>query len=525
MEQLEHHLEDLYSDLALRPAVVIFWWRAVTWLRGTYQLQSESDDVELELPPVHRCLDALSPSSIATPDQFRWEVDVAAALAHRSRVVRLLREWQSRGMPMSYLAIAVRALFLLCLPTGDTRPPSGTWDPDLCFPGAEQLYRGYSRLAWACAIDVPLIRVPSKLDRPARLRDDIDRASVRELRNLVNAAKDAGTLAEPEALAVQAWSIYSIGLLDARPEECERAGALYEAVPDVVLPNSTSVSNRWKRWQAATLAYQDAGLIEPALRTARIWAGLSSERPLVYRTIAELCWKLGRLEDAMQAFEKAIGDESGERDWQDSLILSLGLDKLQGDTVSRAITHAASASPFKEQGRELVAWIMPWFTELGEKARDRLWFGLYALSSPSIKADTGQAAWDNAGDSFGEALAFELKRVVFIPFFQEHSDLVVSGEWEQIRAGRGTLGQLVEAVLQCREQPNHTTAKKLRAWLDSRRPGFIDVVSRNAQRLKRAYRLRGSAQHDSIKPVEVRELFDTAVVILAALHSRPPVRN
>ena len=411
-------------------------------------------------------------------------------------------------------------LFLLFAPARDTKPPSGAWDPQLQRPGAEQLYRAYSLIAWAYALDTSLMRLPSKLDRPASLSDKIDRGNLRELRHWVDAAKDARALDGPEALAVQAWTVYALGLVDGRSEELERAGALYESAPDVSLPDGAEASIRWKRWQAASLAYQDAGALERALQAACRWAASTKDPSPAYRKIAEICWRLGRFEEAMNAFENATGDAAAERDWQDSLILALGLEKLQGDAVARAIAHSASGSPFKEHGLELVAWFLPWVRLLGGQSRERLWFGLYTISSAEILANTGQAGWDAAGANFGESLAFELKGAVFKPFFQQHSDLALPDQfWQRVHDGTGTLGQLVQILLQSRV-PLTSAARTLRTWLEQNHPKLVDEISRNNKKLIQAHQLRDAAQHEQLNPDGVRELFETVCLALKAIHAR-----
>ncbi len=512
-------LPGLSSDLYLRPAIIHAWYQAAKY-QAWVDTSEQGYDCAPDLGDLIRCVNALVPSAVGTPEQLRWELDVAASTGQSDRVVLLLHEWQLRDMPASYLPVAVRMLFFLFAPTDETRPPSGAWDPALQLPGAESLYRVYSVLAWAHALDVQSMRVAPSLDRPATLSDQVARHRVRELQRWVDAAKDARQVEAPEVHAILAWTTYAVALLDAQAAGAEKAGALYEGTPDIRLPDSTPLRFPWKRWQSASLAYEDAGALEKALKAAHGWVEFAQDPSPAYRTIARLCEKLGRLEEALRAFEKAIGDTSGYRDWEDSFLLRLGLEKLQGDAVERALAQVAAGSPFKQQGAELVTWFLPWYPYLDEDAQLKLWIGLFIISSPDSRLNLGEGVWHVAGSNFGEALAFALKRAVFGPFFEQNSKLAMPDKhWQLLRDNKGTLGNLITALLQCRN-PVHPAAKTLQTWLGDHSPALVGHIGKNEVRLRNVIELRGKATHERLGQAGVQELFQTVCSALAAIHPR-----
>jgi tetratricopeptide (TPR) repeat protein len=369
-------------------------------------------------------------------------------------------------------------------------------------------------------MDILALRTPAKLDRPAQIAEGVDRAAIRELYQLVMWSSDVGQLTDAVSVALHAWALYACGLLDGSNDLVRRAAALYESAPELTFPGiDVEVSQPWKRWRAAAIAHHDAGDIDKAVRAGENWAALSPEPAAAYRKMAELLWRLERPVEAVEAFMKAVGEEPSDRIWEDSLILKLALECQQGDATATAIQQAAAKSKFREQGEQLVTWLLPWFSQLSDDARGRLWFGLFALSSPEVQANTAETAWYNAADNFGESLAFELKHAVFAPFFREHRGIDPPDDhWRHIRNGKGTLGQLIQVLLTARH-PVTAAATALQGWLNTNRPYLLNLL-RNPQPLHRVYQLRGRAQHDRVDTAAVREVFRTVCEALSAIHRK-----
>lgn len=523
-ERFEGSLKELYGEAHLRPALVEFWWEAIHTRTILYD-DEQQDRVSEYTNALNKCVDFVAPSSISDV-QIRWELDVAATTGNIPRVLRLLDELKHRPCRDDLSQSAVRLLFLLVGCSEIDVPPSGAWVPEIELPGATNFYRGYSALAWITAVQLKHARTPPKPNSPASLRKELVVSHIRSIREWVDIARDSGAEFRQEVRAIEAWVTYCLGLADRRSAELERAGALYEGLPDYTWSNGR-IDQPW-RWAAAAVSYQDGESFAKALSCAHRWAELAPDDPLAQRKVAELCWKQGNLEEALKAFELALADEApSDRAWEQTAILQLGLEKLTADSNAAAIERAADRTPLKDQGKRLAVWLLPWFGKLSEKAAERFWFGLYAVSSAHLLDNTGQAAWDNAGDNFGESLAFELKHRVIEPFASDEAPGKIDQRdkhWVRLISGRATLGEIIECVLSSL-RPTSDPARALRKRLDAKHKPLVQELIRSENDLKRLYRLRADAQHGTLSEAGVREVFATVCRVFAAIHATSPTNG
>jgi tetratricopeptide (TPR) repeat protein len=519
-ERFRTALEGSYLDKHLRPAMLAFWWEALN-LRTILDDEDQKDRVQEYSEALFHCVDAVAPLSIESDAQLRWELDVAATTRNLPRVLRLLDELRRRPNPEAFGEIAIRMLFLLTACNFLEPLPSGTWDPAVQRPDYEGFYQVYSMLAWSVAMQPGRVRVSPPPNGPTTLRKDMAVSDVRAIRDWVELARDGGVAFSQEAAAIEAWSTYCLGLADGRSADVERAGTLYESAEDFTLPGG-QLDKPW-RWEAATIAYQDAGSLAKALSCVEHWAELAPGDARAQRKLAELSWRVGNLEDAIDALVRAAADDApSDRAWEHTILLQLGLEKLSGDSSSKAIERAAERTPLKETGHRLSAWVLPWFDSLSEKAKQRFWFGLYAVSSPELLESTGQATWDNAGDNFGEALAFELKHRIIEPFSTEDARGKIDPRdehWVRLANGRATLGELIECLLSSL-RPTNDAARTLRKRLDAHHKKLLRELIDSEKDLRRLYRLRGAAQHGTVSEASVRDIFLLVCRVLAALHAK-----
>jgi hypothetical protein len=141
-----------------------------------------------------------------------------------------------------------------------------------------------------------------------------------------------------------------------------------------------------------------------------------------------------------------------------------------------------------------------------------------AAMSTAVSEGVGEARWDQAADAFGEAVSFELKERVFRPFAASAVLTPPDDYWKRALSGQATLGQMVNCLLQTREQPIQEVAQQLAKWLTTNLPQFREHLRRTpARRLLRMAGLRGEAQHGSVTEAETREVFWQAADLLKAL--------
>lgn len=513
-------LEGRYGEGQLRPAMLAFWWQALH-TRTILDDDDQADRVREYSSALRHCIEFVGPASIESDSQLRWELDIAATTRNVQRVLRLLDERKRRPRPDQFADTAVRLLFLLVACEFDEPLPSGLWDPEILRPDFGGFYRVYSLIAYTVAMQPGRVRVPPTPNGPPTIRKEIVVPHVRAIREWLELVKDAGGSPKEETAAIEAWTVYCLGLADGRSGEMERAGILFENAPKFDWPD-TDLEEKPFRWQAAAIAYQDGGASQKALACVERWATVAPNDMLAQRKLAELNWRGGRLEEALKAFERATAsEEPSDRTWEHTTILQLGLEKLAAETNVNAIERAAERTPLKVQGQRLAAWTLPWFDQLSDKARERFWFGLYAVSSPELLETTGQATWDNAGDNFGEALAFELKCRVFEPFAAESRSKIDSRDeiWIKVIRGYGTLGQLIECLL-ASLRPDSPPKHLLRARLYKHHKPLVAELTRSETDLRELHRLRGAAQHDTLAEAGVRQLFALVCRIFAAIHTK-----
>jgi len=526
----EPALVDLAADVELRAAAVHLAW-AVARAEATRATLDNDVDIPPSTTHVRESIAAFPVDWIESAHRFQWELDTAASFGDYERVVALLRAWRQKGMPDSFLPIALRMLFMMSSPNLKVDPVlSGAWDPSLAVlvdgwkPGG--YYDLYSLVAWADCVQIEQLREKPTLDRPATLNDRVPRTKVRELSHWVAIVQDSIGTGDGLSVAIRAWTAYAMGLLDRRQDDFKLAGKLFEAVP---LPDGAegASSRSGRQLAAAVLAFEDGGAFEDALRAARFWASSGSDGSrLAWRKVAEIAIRQDQLDVAVEALLKAVEDEQGPADWRDPLIIELGLERMQGKNVERALRNAATESPFKVQGQLLAEWLLPWYGELAKESQQRFWHGLYAVSSPQVKENTGQSAWDVAGHCFGEALAMELKAAIFRPFFAEYPGLVIPADavWPVVKSDHAPLG-LVANALQQSVTGNTAIARKLSEWLLRNHPTLVGFLRANRDVLAKATRLRNDATHESLDREGVRALFVAVSAVLAALHPQTTART
>jgi tetratricopeptide (TPR) repeat protein len=378
-------------------------------------------------------------------------------------------------------------------------------------------------------MQVQSIRLPPTPDGPATLRTEIAPSNLHAIRTWVDIAKDSRAELRPEISAIEAWVTFGLGLFERRPEELKRAGTLIETTPEFKWPGK-NLDKPW-RWESAAVAYQDAGAFDQALLCAQTWSRQTPEDPRSHRKVAELCWRLGKVDDALRALEKVMADDGpSDRHWENTALMEIAFENAalqvslqkvaSGDHIAEAIETAAGRIAWKVSGENLAAWCLPWFDKLSEKARERFWFGLFAVSSPDVLANTGQAMWDNAADNFSEALAFELKHLVIEPFAKESSNLVDRRDenWVRLIEGKASLGQVIGCLLSSL-RPTYNAARALHRRLDSRHRSFLREMFALENSLKLLTQRRNDAQHGTLPEGDVRQLFADVCRLLKALHT------
>jgi hypothetical protein len=515
----EAKLEPLYSDLKLRPAIALFWWyalRVATILEADDQEHREAEFAAA----LRRCLDALSLTSIEI-NELRWELDVACVTGHLARAFRILDELKFRPEAKARSSAIVRALFRLDQLTTE-RPPSGSWDEGIRFPDGEFAFPGYSMLAWVYATSIKDVRQPPSADRPATLRKGVDLLMLRTMRFWLEETKQYDSQLPPHMLAIEAWLTYALGLHAGQRVDLERAARIFETLPDSGA--GMAVIDRGMAYEAAVMAFQDAGLLESALECARAWRHPGPNRAADWR-IAELLGRLGRTEEMIKAIQDAVPEtEHSDDAWKDTQLLKLGLENLAAHQVSTAIQSLAKSTPLRVQGEELCGWLFPWFHHLAPKARDWIWSGLYSVSNRELQAHTGDPAFANAADNFGEAMAWELKEVVLKPFFAtvtitEVGPLSEKSPWKKLAERRAALGDVV-ACFQEVPKAKPGIGRQFGAWLRENHPMLLSQFDdpKFSFSLSTANGIRTRAQHGDITRDEVRQIFEIVRRVMAALH-------
>jgi tetratricopeptide (TPR) repeat protein len=322
----------------------------------------------------------------------------------------------------------------------------------------------------------------------------------------------------PTQQAIKAWCVFALGAATKDRGRLAEAGAVYLSVARHPV-ETDALNNRSTLCRAAAARYARALQWVEAIAAAKEWCAVAPADAEAHRRLAESLYKDQRIPEAIQAYEAYVQcRKEGANDWESSLLLQLGLQFASQRQIAAALDVAAFSTTFRSQGETLVTWFSEWFPKLCAKARERWWVGMFSLSSPHVAEEIGAARWDLAADSFGEGVAFELKDRVFHPFADSHLEVKVPDRhWGNVLAGKGTLGQMIECLLQARV-PVHPLARELRKWLDTNRPALPKHLSKvQPHRLLEFSTLRGQAQHGSVTETETRAVFAEAAELLRAI--------
>ena len=192
-----------------------------------------------------------------------------------------------------------------------------------------------------------------------------------------------------------------------------------------------------------------------------------------------LRWELDLACEAISVYEDYVRcRREGENDWEASFLLRVGLEYGSQQQRRAAIELAAFSARFREPAEALLSWFSDWFSRLTPNAKDRWWVGMFALSSPNISEELGDARWNEVGSSFGEAVTLELKARVFEPFARTYSG-TSDEHWKRVLNGRGTLGDLLRCLLQTQDC-NSDPAKALAFWAEDSLASVLDLCKQSA---------------------------------------------
>ena len=221
----------------------------------------------------------------------------------------------------------------------------------------------------------------------------------------------------------------------------------------------------------------------------------------LWRKLTLCLIKLERMAEAAVAFVEYSGRQPDGNDdiWLSPLVMHLGAQAMTHETVATAIENAALFAPARQLGERLMQWYAPWTTSMCVPALRKWWVGLYIVGAGETHQNIGEGVWEHAIVCFAEAVVLELKAKVFIPAGDLNKQMIASipDTWRQAFAGRATLGQSVECLLQTRT-PQSPPAKALRHFIDTRVPGLNAYLARSGRELDNLNALRRRAQHGDL---------------------------
>ncbi|HUE85829.1 MAG TPA: tetratricopeptide repeat protein [Vicinamibacterales bacterium] len=255
------------------------------------------------------------------------------------------------------------------------------------------------------------------------------------LKRVQNATKSL----TPTQQAVQSWCWFAQGSAAQDSGKLNEAGRIYLALPTFPADGGPVVSGS----AAATTCFALACNWSAATEAARKWIADAPKDAQAHRRLAEAHYKQNEIPEAVRTFEDYVRHRQGDDDdWESSLLMHLGLEVHARRSIAATLEAAAFSASIRPQGERLVAWFCPWFDSLSRKTKERWWVGIFSLSSPHVATEMESERWDVAADSFGEAVAFELKERVFAPFVADSPGLRPPDDhWRRALAGRGMLGE------------------------------------------------------------------------------------
>ena len=473
----------------------------------------EAEDFAMVTDALRRFVSSVPVSALSDPLLLRWESHAAATAGDLERVLAIGRRFEDLGAAADYLGLAATTAFILLHP-GSQRPftPS-RFDPDIRAPKWNPVATDHLNYLYATIVDPrPNLPLTDPEDFSASHRDALLVADA----SLSRLKSGTGELT-PTQQAIKAWFTFALGAATRDRGRLAVAGDAFLSVARHPL-ETDAFSDRPMLCRAAATCYARALKWPDAIVAAQEWCAGAPNDAEAHRRLAESLYKDERIPEAITAYEDYVGlRKEGANDWEPNLLLRLGMDFLTQRKLAAALEAAAFSTVFRPQGETLLTWFSEWFPKLSNKARERWWVGMFTISSPHVAAGIGTALWDQAADCFGEAVAFELKERVFRPFAASQPTLKAQDEyWRRVLAGKGTLGEMIECLLQARV-PLHPVAKELRKWLDAHQPALQKHLSKiQPHQLIALTKLRGQAQHGeaSLTETETRAVFAEAGELL-----------
>jgi tetratricopeptide (TPR) repeat protein len=443
---------------------------------------------------------------------LRWELHLATAAEDLDRVLALGRRLEDLSADADHLALTARAGFILLNP-GNPNPSKLSW-PDPSIRAQWTLPDISDLLTYAAATVVG--------KRPDILWVDpaewslTQRSALLVMQSLLDRVAISARGLDATEHAIRTWINFATGAAVGDLAKLEAAGDAYTSLPPHPIADRDKTCRLAMR--AAVECFSRARKWRKAAEAARNWVKVDESNAEAFRQLAEALYRDQRIPESIEAFEQYVRHRNDDDDdWEASLLLKLGLESATADKIAGALQSAAMATPFRQHGEALTLWHSGWFGALSPKARERWWTGLYAVSSPHLASDWGHARWDHAADSFGEAVAFELRERVFKPFALVAPLPGGDEYWRKVLTGRGTLGDMLNCLL-VTQRGTHPLAVSLREWLFEHLPAFWRFVKdAHVQQFQPLWALRAKAQHDSVTETEARRVYELASQFLRVL--------
>jgi tetratricopeptide (TPR) repeat protein len=499
-------------------------------------LESEWRDNGLQL--LRRFLtETLGADSVQSVPDLRWEIQASAASRDLERALTLLRLWDSLDRDLEYFHLAPRSAFLLSM-TETFDWDDATWDLDIVPNEWGALAASTDLLAFALTCEEPRRRATDR-DAAALLKRNagkdfwsglpVQRADA--LRDeLLLVCRGALNRLGPERsarlglnAAIGAWADARLGNRATDPGLMTAAAAKYESCAATLVPRAVDIGSRLLR----TAAHWFLSAREPYLaeRAVRKWIESEPDSAEAHKYLARCYHEQGKTHAVIETFETYVRlNDNTDEDWLTTFFLGLGLNALNGRRMASALNSAAMTSTFRPQGIALVSRFQPWLNRLCSEARDLWWSGLYTVTSTHHLADLGEdLVIANGADAFGEAVSRQLRATVFLPFASAEPGISLGDDdhWRKCLNGKATLGTQVGCLIET-QQPKSNHALRLRQWLQQNRPSFSKYLTKApASKLNQLWKIRGSAQHESISQTDLDEIFRIASDVLEALAGGP----
>ena len=473
-----------------------------------------------------RYLARVAPSSVGNLPWLWWELHAAATIGNLKRVLELGRRAEDLSSDPADLVLVARIIFFLVRPGAAADMGPTDWIPHLSSDKTTApLQLCYTFMQ---AVNIEGEQGLESQNLPAATADALHIA-----RALIERAEQETGVLVPADQAIRAWCDFTLGRVNSDVKRLTQAAAAYAAAPaEPLLANTAGTKPETVTLNAAGLCYLLADKPELAEPLFRKCIAAAPEAPRFRMRFTECLIRQGRKSEALEAFAEydRVQPDTSDSRWLSPLLLEIGVDWVSQLGLTNAMEAAAFTAPGRPVGEGVVRWLVPWFDKMSQGGRQKWWVGLYTLASPENAKYIGESIWSQAADSFGEAVAFELKAKIFRPFASTYNPRPLTDAnkrvnqqqvgWQRSLEGRGMLGQMIECLLQSR-YPTHEAARMLNNWLSEKHPRFLNHLRPQAMQLAE---LRAKAQHESHETVgelEVRQLYKDASAFLEALLESP----